>query len=76
MKTYKLWYLIWTLFIIICLYSALDAYQTKILLELGLTEANPILFFFMKSIGFKAIVIIKTLTCGFLFITLLLVKRG
>lgn len=76
MKVHKLWYLIWALFIIICLYSALDAYQTKVLLSFGLTEANPILCFFIKFLGFKAIAIIKILTCSFLFITLLLVKRG
>lgn len=68
------WFLIWAMFIIICFYSILDTLQTQVLLELGLKEGNPILCFFMSFCGFKAIVISKILTCGFLFITLLCVQ--
>jgi len=51
----------WFLFFTLCIYNLLDVYQSKLLFELGLMEANPILLLFMKSdIDWKTIAIIKT----------------
>jgi len=39
--------ILWLFYITICIYSVLDLYQTKLLLDLGAVEANPILNWLM-----------------------------
>ena len=38
----------WLLYIVICFYCVVDAYQTKLLLEMGLYELNPWLSWLMS----------------------------
>jgi hypothetical protein len=47
----------WLLFAVICVYSALDVYQTKMLFDCGAHEANPILRWLIESTGTWLIII-------------------
>jgi len=60
--------IIWMLFFVVCIYQALDVWQTHLLLELGAYEANPIICFLAERIGSmgQAIILLKAF-----FITLL-----
>jgi hypothetical protein len=44
--------MLWILFSIIVIFNALDVYQTWLLLETGLSEANPLLCYFINRYGF------------------------
>ena len=46
-----MFYLIWAMFGVICLYQWVDGYQTWLLLHLGATESNPIVGFFIEEFG-------------------------
>lgn len=37
-----MWYIVWALFSLVCVYQGLDVYQTYLLLQLGCQEVNPI----------------------------------
>ena len=63
--------LAWLLFAVICIYSALDVYQTKMLFDMGAHEANPLLQWLIDITGtWKIIIVVKWLLlillgCGF-----------
>jgi len=40
--------IVWLLYFTVCVYSLLDAYQTKLLIELGAREVNPLLSWIMN----------------------------
>ena len=44
-------YTAWLLYITICFYSIVDAYQTKMLLTMGAQEANPFLRWLIDIYG-------------------------
>ncbi len=53
----------WLLFAVICIYSVLDVYQTKLLFDLGACEANPLLRWLIEATGtWKVIVVVKWLS--------------
>ena len=63
---------IWGLYILVLFYNMVDVYQTKILLDLGSIELNPILNFFMNLCNsWLAIVYVKLFWLGILFILLI-----
>ena len=41
----------WLLYVTIVFYSIVDAVQTKMLLDMGATELNPVLNYFIDSSG-------------------------
>ena len=43
--------IIWLLFVAVAIYSMLDAIQTKMLLDLGATEVNPICCWLIETTG-------------------------
>ena len=49
----------WLLFLIAFIYNILDAYQTKLLLNLGAKELNPIVNFFITVYGINSLYFIK-----------------
>lgn len=49
--------IVWLLFAVICVYSVLDVYQTKMLFDVGAHEANPIMRWLIKSTGTWLIII-------------------
>jgi len=51
----------WLLFAVICVYSALDVYQTKLLFDCGAIEANPILQWLIDLSGTWIIIIVVKL---------------
>lgn len=50
----------WLLFTVICIYSVLDVYQTKMLFDLGACEANPLLQWLIDiTETWKIIIVVK-----------------
>lgn len=63
----------WLLYGTIVFYSLADALQTKMLLDLGATELNPILDWLIRETGtVYSIFIVKGFWLGFLLILLIL----
>ena len=62
--------IIWTLFLLIMIFSFVDFIQTKMLLDLGEDEANPLLNIFIELYGITAIIILKLLPYVLLGITM------
>ena len=53
-------WIIWLMFAVICIYSALDVYQTKMLFDCGAVEANPLLQWLITVYGtWKIIIVVK-----------------
>jgi len=48
----------WFLYLVIVIYSLLDAYQTKLLISLGATEVNPLLAWLIQEAGTVDIVFV------------------
>jgi hypothetical protein len=63
----------WLLFFALCIYNALDVYQTKLLFDLGCMEGNPILLNFIRSdIDWYGIMMTKIIVLSFLGMFLLI----
>ena len=60
----------WLLFVVICVYSALDVYQTKMLFDCGAIEAieaNPLLQWLINVSGtWRIIIVVKLLILLFM----------
>ena len=68
--------MIWVLFSVVVIFNGLDVYQTWLLLEAGLSEANPILCFLINKFGFfMGAVPIKILFIGLLGVGIALRRR-
>ena len=69
--------IIWLLFIIVCIYQALDIWQTHLLLELGAYERNPIICLLAERIGSmgQAIILLKAFFVTLLGVGLVLLGR-
>lgn len=64
--------IMWLLYGTIIFYSTVDALQTKMLLDLGATELNPLLNWFIVKTGtVYSIFVIKIFGLGFLGILLI-----
>ena len=70
-------FIIWLLFVVVCLYSVIDTIQTYWLFNLGFSEANPILLFFIGLFGgnLQAIIIVKIIVLTLLGFMLLLRQK-
>lgn len=70
------WSICWLLFVVIFFYSMLDAYQTKLLFDLGATELNPILDWMIEKTGtWKVIIYVKVFLLGLLGVCMFLNKK-
>ncbi len=62
----------WLLYVALSIYCLLDAYQTKLLLDLGAYEMNPMLAWIMEASGtwlsMLFVKIILLITLGFLLL--------
>ena len=58
--SYRFW--MWPLFVVICVYQALDVYQTKMLFDFGFYEANPLVSFLIDVTGTWTIIVVVKLT--------------
>lgn len=66
-------YIGWLLYFALCVYNGLDAYQTKLLFDLGCEEANPLMAYFIEVYGTWLVIIawkalILVILGGFLFV--------
>ena len=50
-------YIIWLMYFVIFSYNMLDIYQTKLLLDLGAYEVNPLLGYLMDITGSWTVVV-------------------
>ncbi|MFA6711684.1 MAG: DUF5658 family protein [Candidatus Caldatribacteriota bacterium] len=71
----------WILFFVIVIYQILDAYQTKLLFDVGATELNPLLAHFIdesdSTSSFYKILTFKAIPITILGIALFLfLKKG
>jgi len=67
----------WLFYLVIMFYSINDAIQTKMLIELGIPEANPLLnWIILKTGTIYSIFIVKSVLLTTLFICLILRKNN
>ena len=65
--------LMWLFYVVIVFYSMVDAIQTKMLLDLGATELNPILDYLLVETGtVYSIFAVKFFWLNFLLILLII----
>lgn len=65
--------LMWLFYITIVFYSVVDAFQTRVLLDMGMTELNPILnWLIIKTGTINSIFVPKIFWLGFLLTFLIL----
>lgn len=70
------WSICWLLYFVIIFYSGIDAYQTKLLLDLGAIEANPLLAWLIDKTGtWEVIVYYKTVWLALLGILMFINKN-
>lgn len=55
--------ILWLLYILVFFYNILDIYQTWMLLQLGASEANPLIYFLLRVGGWPFVLIIKVGVC-------------
>lgn len=70
-RAYKM--LVWGMFLLIIIYNSIDAYQTYWLIQVGFTESNPIVNYFIGVIGLiPALAAVKASMLLVLLITIIL----
>lgn len=69
-------WVIWLLFGLICFHQWLDGYQTYWLIQLGATEGNPLMLWYMNTFGVKlGMFIFKAQVSIFLGVVLFFYQR-
>jgi hypothetical protein len=63
--------IVWVLYAVVVIYNFLDAWQTILLIEVGATEANPVVAYLINLAGTTRVLwLVKSCTCLFLGVSL------
>jgi hypothetical protein len=68
--------IVWVLYAVVVIFNFLDAWQTILLIEVGATEANPVVAYLINLAGTTRVLwLIKSCTCLFLGVALYLYQH-
>jgi hypothetical protein len=68
--------MIWVIWCLLCVYGLLDIYQTKMLLDLGAMELNPLMAWLMDWAGsWWPLLIVKVFFLGMLGVLIYMERR-